>query len=157
MAISHTPVVGDQARSAAPGRALRTMFWVQKYVTITTFICGLFLNLALIFFGSELTLQHVFTRQVDLFLLTLMFISMALGWRVLPALAFRSRAARIFQIVILVYFVMLCLVHGVVVQIMGNTALYIDFFLGLPGYPYIASAVFIVMLAFSAHLRLRSA
>ncbi len=155
MSISHTPAVGKQARSAAPGRALRAAFWVQKYVTVTTFVCGLFLNLALIFFGSELTLQRVFTRQVDLFLLTMMLISMALGWRVLPALAFRSRAARLFQVVILVYFVMLCLAHGVVVQIMGNTVLYINLFLNLPGYPYIASAVFIVMLAFSAHLRLR--
>jgi hypothetical protein len=142
-------------RKAAHTTQVRTMFMVQKYATMITFICGLFLNLSLIFFGEELTLSHVFTRAVDLFLLAGMLISAVLGWWVLPYVQFANAAARRFQIVILIYFVLLCLVHTIVIQILGNTTLYVNTFLHIPGYAYTASAIFIVMLAFTGHLRLR--
>jgi hypothetical protein len=134
---------------------LRTIFMVQKYAMITTFIGGLYLNLSILFFGDAQVLEHLFTRWVDLFLLTGMIISTVLGWWLLPHIEFRSAAARRFQYVILVYFTMLCVAHGIVIQLLGKFQEYGQFWFSLPGYGYIASAVFIVMSVFTAHLRLK--
>jgi hypothetical protein len=134
---------------------IRTSFMIQKYAMIITFIGGLYLNLSILFFGDALVLQQVFTRWTDLFLLTGMIISTALGWWLLPYVKFTNAAAHRFQYVILVYFTMLCFAHGVVVQILGNFQGYAQFFFSFPGYGYIASAVFIVMMVFTAHLRLK--
>src|SRR4051794_2255116 len=122
-------------RTAVDATRIRAAFWVQKYATIITFICGIYLNLALIFFGQDLTFRYVFTLSVDRFLLTNMIISTVLGWYVLRYVRFTSAGARRFQIVILSYFVMLCLVHGIVIQILRNISLYINTFLRIPGYP----------------------
>ena len=142
--------VSEQQRQAW----IRTIFMIQKYAMIITFVGGLYLNLSILFFGDALVLQHIFTRWTDLFLLTGMIISTILGWWLLPYMKFPSAAARRFQYVILVYFTMLCFAHGVVIQILGNFEGYAHFFFSFPGYGYIASAVFIVMMVFTAHLRL---
>lgn len=64
----------------------------------------------------------------------------------------RRRATRIVQRILLVYFVLLVLVHGINNLLLGNTAGYLAAF-SAPAYPYVATVVLLAAALFTAKMR----
>ena len=78
--------------------------------------------------------------------------ALPLGIIAYPHFDLHRRATRIVQRILLDYFVLLVLVHGVNNLLLGNTAGYLAAF-SAPAYPYVATVVLLTASVFTAGMR----
>lgn len=134
--------------SATPAKQL---IWLYKVAMVSILLIGAGLDVVLLLAGSEPLLRYAFTPLGELILTTWMATALVLGLVAYPHLALHRRATRIGQRIILAYFVMLVLMHGVNNLLLGNTAGYLAAF-SAPAYPYVAATVLLTMVLFTVRL-----
>ncbi|MCB0182857.1 MAG: hypothetical protein KDE31_01250, partial [Caldilineaceae bacterium] len=110
------------------------------------------LDVVLLLAGPEPLLRYVFTTVGELFLTVWMAAALVLGIIAYPQLDLHRRATRIVQQILLVYFVLLVLVHGINNLFLGNVAGYLAAFRA-PAYPYVATVVLVAAALFTARMR----
>ena len=130
----------------------RQLLWLYKAVMVGILLVGAGLDVLLLRFGPELLLRRVFTTPGELLLTVWMATALGLGIAVYPHLDLHRRATRIIQQILLVYFVLLVLVHGINNLLLGNTAGYLAAFRA-PAYPYVANIVLLAAATFTAGMR----
>ncbi|MEZ4869521.1 MAG: hypothetical protein R3C14_49815 [Caldilineaceae bacterium] len=138
-----------ERRSAAPTEQL---VWLYKVVMVGILLIGAGLDVILLLFGPEPLLRYVFTTPGELLLTIWMAAALVLGLVAYPHLDLSRRATRIVQQILLVYFVLLVLVHGINNLLLGNTAGYLAAF-SAPAYPYVATVVLLAAALFTARMR----
>lgn len=138
-----------EQRSAAP---VTTMVRLYKTVMVGILLIGAALDVVLLLFGPEPLLRYVFTTPGEAVLTIWMAAALVLGLLSYPHLDLRRRATRIGQRILLVYFVLLVLMHGINNLLLGNTAGYLAAF-SAPAYPYVATVVLLAAALFTARMR----
>lgn len=123
-----------------------------KIVMVGILLVGMALDVLLILTGPEPLLRYVFTPLGEVILTTWMATALGLGLAVYPHLDLQRRATRIAQRILLVYFVLLVLVHGVNNLLLGNAVGYLAAF-SAPAYPYVATVVLLAATLFTARMR----
>lgn len=133
-----------------------TLVRLYKTVMVGILLIGAGLDVILLLFGPEPLLRYVFTTAGELVLTTWMATALVLGVIAYPHLDLHRHATRIVQQILLVYFVLLVLVHGVNNLLLGNTAGYLAAF-SAPAYPYVATVVLLAAAIFTAKMRQKGA
>lgn len=137
-------------QSATPSTG--ALFRLYKVVMIGILLVGTALDLALLSVGPGPLVNYVFTPLGELILTLWMATALVLGVMVYPHLDLHRRVTRTVQQILLAYFVLLVLMHGVNNLLLGNVAGYLAAF-SAPAYPYIATAVLLSAAMFTAGLR----
>lgn len=129
-----------------------TLVRFYKTVMVGILLIGAALDVVLLLLGPEPLLRYVFTTPGELVLTIWMATALVLGLLSYPHLDLHRRPTRIMQRVLLVYFVLLVLLHGVNNLLLGNTAGYLAAF-SAPAYPYVATVVLLAAALFTARMR----
>ncbi|MEZ4681520.1 MAG: hypothetical protein R2932_45640 [Caldilineaceae bacterium] len=128
------------------------ILWFYKTVMVGILLIGAGLDIILLLAGPGPLLRYVFTTAGELLLTAWMATALVLGLVAYPHLDLHRRATRIVQQILLVYFVLLVLVHGVNNLLLGNSAGYLAAF-SAPAYPYVATVVLLAAALFTARMR----
>jgi len=131
---------------------VKQVLWLYKTVMVGILLIGAALDVVLLLAGPEPLLRYVFTTPGELLLTGWMAAALVLGIIAYPHLDLHRRATRVVQQILLVYFVLLVLVHGVNNLLLGNTAGYLAAF-SAPTYPYVATVVLLAAALFTARMR----
>lgn len=140
-----------ERQSAAPAAQLVSLY---KTVMVGILLIGAALDVVLLLLEPEPLLHYVFITPGEVLLTTWMATALVLvlGLLSYPHLDLRRRTTRIVQRILLVYFVLLVLVHGINNLLLGNTAGYLATF-SAPAYPYVATVVLLAAALFTARMR----
>lgn len=126
--------------------------WCYKIVMVSILLIGATLDVVLLLAGPEPLLRYIFTTPGELLLTIWMAAALVLGLIAYPHLDLHRRATRIGQQILLVYFVLLVLVHGINNLLLGNSAGYLAAF-SAPAYPYVATVVLLAATLFTVGMR----